>query len=80
MAEVHDAMAPARLRLHEELGLCKEGESPRLTGEGRAALNGDIVVNPSGDLADNDHPIGATGLAHVSEIVWQLRGKQEKGR
>jgi acetyl-CoA acyltransferase len=78
VAEVHDAMAPAELTLYEELGLCKEGESPRLIREGRTALNGDIPVNPSGGLAAKGHPVGATGLAQVAEIVWQLRG--EAGR
>jgi acetyl-CoA acetyltransferase len=75
VAEVHDAMAPAELLLYEELGFCKKGEAIRLIDEGRTKINGDIPVNPSGGLAAKGHPIGATGLIQVAEIVWQLRGE-----
>jgi acetyl-CoA acyltransferase len=75
VAEVHDGMAPAELLLYEELGFCKPGEAGRMIDEGRTALNGIIPVNPSGGLAAKGHPVGATGLAQVAEIVWQLRGE-----
>jgi acetyl-CoA acyltransferase len=73
VAEVHDGMAPAELLLYEELGFCKPGEAGRMIDEGRTGLNGTIPVNPSGGLAAKGHPVGATGLAQVAEIVWQLR-------
>ena len=75
VAEVHDAMAPAELILYETLGFCKPGEAGRMIDEGRTALTGNIPVNPSGGLAAKGHPVGATGLAQVAEIVWQLRGE-----
>ncbi len=75
VAEVHDAMAPAELYHYEELGFCREGEGSRMIEEGRTKITGDIPVNPSGGLAGKGHPVGATGLAQVAEIVWQLRGE-----
>ena len=75
LAEVHDAMAPAELKLYEELGFCKEGDAGRMIDEGITSLRGKKPVNTSGGLAAKGHPVGATGLAQVSEIVWQLRGE-----
>lgn len=75
VAEVHDAMAPAELLLYEELGFCQKGEAIRLIDEGRTKIDGDIPVNPSGGLAAKGHPVGATGIIQVAEIVWQLRGE-----
>ncbi|WP_078428262.1 thiolase C-terminal domain-containing protein [Alkalihalobacterium alkalinitrilicum] len=78
LAEVHDAMSPAELKLYEELGLCAEGEAISLIREGRTKITGDIPVNPSGGLASRGHPVGATGLAQIAEVVWQLRGEAGK--
>jgi acetyl-CoA acyltransferase len=75
VAEVHDGMAPAELKLYEELGFCKPGEAGRMIDEGRTSLTGTIPVNPSGGLTAKGHPVGATGLAQIAEIVWQLRGE-----
>jgi acetyl-CoA acyltransferase len=75
VAEVHDGMAPAELMIYEELGFCQEGESGHMIDEGKTGLTGSIPVNPSGGLAAKGHPVAATGLAQVAEIVWQLRGE-----
>jgi len=75
VAEVHDGMAPAEMWIYEKLGLCKEGEAARMVDEGMTEITGPIPVNPSGGLAAKGHPVGATGLAQVAEIVWQLRGE-----
>jgi acetyl-CoA acyltransferase len=75
VAEVHDGMAPAEMLIYEKLGLCKEGEATRLVDEGLTEITGPIPVNPSGGLAAKGHPVAATGLAQVAEIVWQLRGE-----
>ena len=75
VVEVHDAMAPAEMRLYEELNLCKPGEAVKLIDEQQTALTGRIPVNPSGGLAAKGHPISATGLAQINEIVLQLRGE-----
>lgn len=69
---------------YEELGLCGDGEGIRLIEEGKTELGGEIPVNPSGGLVSKGHPVGATGLAQIAEIVWQLRGeggaRQVEGR
>jgi acetyl-CoA acyltransferase len=75
MAEVHDAMAPGELLYYEQLGLCQPGEAGSLLASGATALTGRLPVNPSGGLSARGHPIGATGLAQVAELVWQLRGE-----
>ncbi|MEA2323384.1 MAG: hypothetical protein QOD81_3234 [Solirubrobacteraceae bacterium] len=75
VAEVHDAMAPVELLVYEQLGLCGPGEGPRLVREGHTAIGGAQPVNPSGGLTSRGHPVGATGLGQVVELVWQLRGE-----
>lgn len=78
VAEIHNAFSPAELTFFEEIGFCKKGEAPRFIEEGRTDLGGSIPINTSGGLESKGHPVGATGLAMISEIVWQLRG--EAGR
>ena len=68
-------MAPAELVCYEELGFCKEGEGIRMIDEGRTSISGDLPVNASGGLTARGHPVGATGLAQIAELVWQLRGE-----
>jgi acetyl-CoA acetyltransferase len=75
VAEVHDAMAPVELLIYEGLGLCAPGEGPKLIRDGTTAIGGEHVVNPSGGLVSRGHPVGATGLGQVAELVWQLRGQ-----
>jgi acetyl-CoA acetyltransferase len=75
VVEVHDAAAPAELMAYEELGLCAPGGGPALFASGATALGGKHVVNPSGGLLTRGHPIGATGIAQIVEIVDQLRGR-----
>lgn len=72
-AEVHDCFTIAEIVRTENLGFCKEGEGGRLVEEGVTALGGKLPVNPSGGLLCKGHPIGATGVAQVAELVWQLR-------
>jgi acetyl-CoA acetyltransferase len=73
--ELHDAMAPAELMLYERLGLCEAGEGPRLIDEDVTTLRGKQPVNPSGGLCSRGHPVGATGLLQICELVWQMRGE-----
>ena len=73
--EIHDAFAPAELTAYEEIGLCGDGEGIRLIEEGKTEIGGEIPVNTSGGLASKGHPVGATGLAQIAEVVWQLRGE-----
>jgi acetyl-CoA acetyltransferase len=72
--EVHDATAYGELMQYEELGLCPVGEGGPYTESGATALGGRQPVNPSGGLECRGHPIGASGLAQVYELVQQLRG------
>lgn len=74
-AEVHDASAPAELIVYEQLGLVEPGGGPELIASGRTRLDGDLPVNTSGGLLSKGHPIGATGIAQVCEVAWQLRGE-----
>ena len=75
VAEVHDASAPAEIFLYEELGFCKPGEGGRLAADGVTALAGTLPVNTSGGLLAKGHPVGATGIAQIVEVVEQLRGR-----
>lgn len=74
-AEVHDCFTIAEIVRIENLGLCAEGEGGPWVESGQTALGGRFPVNPSGGLLCKGHPVGATGIAQVAEIVWQLRGQ-----
>ncbi|MCW5611775.1 MAG: hypothetical protein KIS83_14030 [Rubrivivax sp.] len=73
LAEVHDATAMGELIQSENLGFCTVGEGGALAELGATTLVGRIPINPSGGLESKDHPIGATGLVQVFELVNQLR-------
>jgi len=75
LAEVHDAFAIAELLYYEALGFCARGEAGRMIDEGETSVGGRIPVNPSGGLLAKGHPIGATGVAQIVEVVRQLRGQ-----
>ena len=75
VAEVHDATAMAELMHVENLGLVGFGESGPAAERGEFSIGGRIPVNPSGGLESKGHPIGATGLAQIHELVCQLRGE-----
>jgi acetyl-CoA acetyltransferase len=73
--ELHDASAPSELMYYEYLGLCPKGEGGCFVEEGHSRLGGRLPVNTSGGLMRKGHPIGATGLAQIAELVEQLRGE-----
>jgi len=75
LVELHDCFATAELLHYENLGLCGEGEAGRMIDEGRTSIGGDIPVNASGGLLSKGHPLGATGVANIFEIVTHLRGR-----
>ena len=75
LVELHDCFATAELLHYENLGLCADGEAGRLIDSGATALGGRIPVNVSGGLLSKGHPIGATGVANMVEIVEHLRGE-----
>ncbi|MEI7433091.1 MAG: thiolase domain-containing protein [Methanomicrobiales archaeon] len=78
LVEVHDCFTIAEICAIEDLGFCKKGEAGMLTMEGVTALNGDLPVNTSGGLKACGHPVGATGIKQVYEIVTQLRGDAKR--
>ncbi|HKY92878.1 MAG TPA: thiolase family protein, partial [Nevskiaceae bacterium] len=73
VAEVHDASAFAEVLQSENLQFCAIGDGGPLAESGATKLGGRIPINPSGGLESRGHPIGATGLAQVHELVTQLR-------
>ena len=79
VAELHDAFAPFELISMEDTGLAPPGKSARLVAQGETALDGRLPINPSGGLKARGHPLGATGVAQVVELYWQLTG-QAPGR
>jgi len=83
LVELHDCFAIAEIIHYENLGLCKRGEGGKFIEEGMSKIGGKVAVNPSGGLLAKGHPLGATGVAQVFEIVTQLRGladqRQVKG-
>jgi acetyl-CoA acetyltransferase len=77
VCEVHDAAAPAELLIVEELGLAADGEAVAMARAGVFDLGGRCPVNPSGGLVARGHPVGATGVAQIVELVDQLRGRAD---
>lgn len=77
VVEVHDAAASSEISHLESLGLVPEGTGYEHLKAGRFDLDGELPVNTSGGLLSRGHPVGATGVAQVCEIVRQL--KQEAG-
>lgn len=75
LVELHDATAFGELHQLEAMGFCPEGEGGRFSESGATRLGGVLPVNTSGGLESRGHPIGASGLAQVHEIVTQLRGE-----
>lgn len=77
VVELHDAFTIAELLYYEALGLAPRGEGADLLRRGDTALGGRVPVNPSGGLLAKGHPLGATGVAQMVEITWQLQGRAE---
>jgi acetyl-CoA C-acetyltransferase len=75
LAEVHDCFTIAEIIISEDLGFFKKGEGGKAVGSGITAVGGKKPINASGGLKSKGHPVGATGVAQVVEIVHQLRGE-----
>ncbi|MCY1271533.1 putative acetyl-CoA acetyltransferase [compost metagenome] len=73
--ELHDCFASNELATYVALGLCRQDELNAFVAAGRGTYGGDWVINPSGGLLAKGHPLGATGLAQLTELTWQLRGE-----
>jgi acetyl-CoA acetyltransferase len=73
--QAYDAMSPGEFWDIEKLGFCKPGEAPHLLREGFFEIEGKLPTNTDGGLMGRGHPMGATALAQIYEIVMQLRGE-----
>jgi acetyl-CoA C-acetyltransferase len=78
VAELHDAFTILEAVESEDIGFFKKGEGAKAAYEGLTAIGGKIPINPSGGLKARGHPLGATGIAQVIELVWQLRNEAGK--
>ena len=77
LAEVHDCFTITEILDIEDLGFCEKGKGGIVSIEGETSLTGRIPVNPSGGLLAKGHPIGASGVAQLTECWWQLRGEAD---
>jgi benzoylsuccinyl-CoA thiolase BbsB subunit len=75
MIELHDAFSIAELVYYEAFGLTEKQSAVALLRDGRTTFGGDVVVNPSGGLLAKGHPVGASGVAQITEAFWQLTGQ-----
>jgi len=75
LLEVHDCFTIAEICVTEALGVVEKGKGGAAVEAGETALEGRIPVNTSGGLKSKGHPVGATGVAQVVEVVEQLRGE-----
>jgi acetyl-CoA acetyltransferase len=78
VVELHDCFTANELLTYEALGLCDEGGAEKFIWDGDNTYGGKVVTNPSGGLLSKGHPLGATGLAQCTELVWQLRGQADQ--
>ena len=74
VVQCHDAFSPGEVFAIEELGLCPPGDGGRYVMDGKADIDGEVPVNTDGGLESRGHPMGATGIAQLYELVQQLRG------
>ena len=77
VVELHDCFSANELITYEGLGLCEKGKAQEFIERGNNTYGGKYVVNPSGGLTSKGHPLGATGVAQVVELSWQLRDMAE---
>ena len=75
IAELHDAFTILEIAESEEVGFFAKGEGHLALEKGETARDGVLPINTSGGLKGRGHPVGATGIAQVYEIVAQLRGE-----
>ncbi len=74
-AELHDCFTIAEIIALEDLGFVAKGEGGPYSADGRTCLEGEKPVNTSGGLKSKGHPVGATGVAQICDVVLQLRGQ-----
>jgi acetyl-CoA acetyltransferase len=75
LVELQDTDSASEIIYMEELGLCDRGEATRMLDEGATEITGRLPVNASGGLLSKGEPLGASALAQIAEVTWQLRGE-----
>jgi acetyl-CoA C-acetyltransferase len=73
VAELHDAFTVLEIVESEDVGFFPKGEGAKALEEGRTQIGGQLPINTGGGLKARGHPLGATGVAQVVELAWQLR-------
>lgn len=80
VAELHDAFTILEIAESEHIGFFKKGEGGKAAASGKTRLGGQIPINVSGGLKSRGHPVGATGVAQIVDITFQLRHELPKDR
>jgi len=74
LAELHDCFTIAEIIASEDLGFVEKGKGGPYAAAGCSAINGPLPINTSGGLKSKGHPVGATGVGQICDVVMQLRG------
>ncbi len=80
LAEVHDCFTISEIIEYEELGLCEKGEGGKFIEDGQSEIGGKLPINTRGGLLGCGHPLGATGVAQVVEVVQQFKAQVPRER
>lgn len=75
VAELHDCFTIAEIIASEDLGFVRRGQGGPFAAEGCTAIGGQIPINTTGGLKSKGHPVGATGVGQICDVVTQLRGE-----
>lgn len=78
VAEVHDCFSINEIIAIEDLGFCEKGKGGKFVEDGKIAREGEKPINPTGGLKSIGHPVGATGIRQISDIIKQIRGDYGK--
>jgi len=74
-AEVHDCFSINEILAIEDLGFCEKGQGGKFVEDGKIARDGERPINTTGGLKSIGHPVGATGVRQIADLVKQLRGE-----
>jgi len=80
VAELHDAFTILEIAESEHVGFFKKGEGGKAAAAGKTRFGGQLPINVSGGLKARGHPVGATGVAQIVDMTWQLRHELPKNR
>jgi len=78
VAELHDAFTVLEIVESEDVGFFPKGEGAKALEDGVTQIGGRLPINTGGGLKARGHPLGATGVAQIVELTWQLRGEAEQ--